>query len=57
MEVIELSTITIEGLKSLNTSISSDLSRKLITNAVKMALYSDASKKPLSYLYRLFQFV
>lgn len=47
MDEIKLSTIVIEGLKSLNTSISADLSRKLITNAVKMALFSDASEEPI----------
>lgn len=41
MASIELSDIVIEGLKSLN---SADLSKKLITNAVKMSLYSDSSK-------------
>lgn len=44
MEQIELSDIVIDGLKCLNTSISSDLTKKLISNAVKMALYSDASE-------------
>lgn len=46
MSKIELSNIVIEGLKSLNTVInSSDLTKKIISNAVKMALHSDASKK------------
>lgn len=46
MSKIELSNIVIEGLKSLNTVInSSDLTKKIISNAVKMALHSDASEK------------
>lgn len=44
MNEIELSTVVIDGLKSLNTTISSDLTKKIISNAVKMALHSDASK-------------
>lgn len=44
MEQIELSSIVIDGLKCLNTSINGDLTKKLISNAVKMALYSDASE-------------
>ncbi|XP_055319997.1 COMM domain-containing protein 3 [Sitodiplosis mosellana] len=43
MSKIELSNIVIEGLKSLNTVISSDLTKKIISNAVKMALHSDAN--------------
>lgn len=45
MSKIELSNIVIEGLKSLNTVINSDLTKKIISNAVKMALHSDASKR------------
>lgn len=41
MASIELSKIVIEGLQSLNTV---DLASKLITNAVKMSLYSESSK-------------
>lgn len=44
MSQIELSNVIIEGLKSLNTTISSDLTKKIISNAVKMALHSDASE-------------
>lgn len=44
MSELELSNIVIEGLKSLNTVISSDLTKKIISNAVKMTLHSDASK-------------
>lgn len=44
MEQIELSNIVIDGLKCLNTSINGELTKKLISNAVKMALYSDASE-------------
>lgn len=44
MSGIELSTVVIDGLKSLNSVISSDLTKKIISNAVKMALHSDASK-------------
>lgn len=44
MSEIELSTVVIDGLKSLNTVISLDLTKKIISNAVKMALHSDASK-------------
>lgn len=44
MSAIELSTVVIEGLKILNTIISSDLTKKIISNAVKIALHSDASK-------------
>lgn len=44
MSEIELSTVVIDGLKSLNTVISSDLTKKIISNAVKIALHSDASK-------------
>lgn len=44
MSEIELSTVVIDGLKSLNTIISSDLTKKIISNAVKIALHSDASK-------------
>lgn len=44
MANIELSEIVIEGLRSLNSVISSDLSKKLISNAVKLSLHSDASK-------------
>lgn len=44
MSTIELSNIVIEGLKSLNTILNSDLTRKLISNVIKMTLYSDASK-------------
>lgn len=47
MSEIKLSEIVIEGLKHLNTVISSDLTKKIISNAVKMALHSDASKKRL----------
>lgn len=41
---IELSTVVIDGLKSLNSVISLDLTKKIISNAVKMALHSDASE-------------
>lgn len=44
MSEIELSAVVIDGLKSLNTVISLDLTKKIISNAVKMALHSDASK-------------
>lgn len=44
MSKIELSNIVIEGLKSLNTVLSADLTKKIISNAVKVALHSDASK-------------
>lgn len=44
MCTLELSDVVIDGLKSLNNVISSDLTKKLISNAVKMALYADASK-------------
>lgn len=44
MSEIKLSDIVIEGLQSLNTSITSDLTKKIITNTVKMSLHSDASK-------------
>lgn len=44
MDHIELSSIVVDGLKCLNISINSDLTKKLISNAVKMALYSDASE-------------
>lgn len=44
MSKIELSNIVIDGLKSLNTVISIDLTKKIISNAVKVALHSDASK-------------
>lgn len=58
---IELSSIVVDGLKCLNTSISGDLTKKLISNAVKMALYSDASELTifrtqnfrLNYTFRL----
>ncbi|XP_037040886.1 COMM domain-containing protein 3 [Bradysia coprophila] len=43
MDHIELSSIVVDGLKCLNTSINTDLTKKLISNAVKMALYSDAN--------------
>lgn len=44
MSSIELSNVVIEGLKSLNTVISIDLTKKIISNAVKVALHSDASE-------------
>lgn len=44
MSTIELSNIVIDGLKTLNTIISSDLTKKIISNAIKVALHSDASK-------------
>lgn len=44
MSEIEISSIVIDGLKSLNTVISLDLTKKIISNAVKVALHSDASK-------------
>lgn len=44
MSKIELSNIVIDGLRSLNTVISTDLTKKIISNAVKVALHSDASK-------------
>lgn len=43
MSQVELSNVVVEGLKSLNTVISADLTKKIISNAVKMALHSDAS--------------
>lgn len=49
MSQIELSSIVIEGLKSLNTVITSDLTKKIISNAVKMALHSDASKSTIHF--------
>lgn len=54
MSKIELSNFVIDGLKSLNTTISSDLTKKVIANAVKMALHSDASK--LLYLKKKQQY-
>lgn len=51
MSVIELSTVVIEGLKILNTIISSDLTKKIISNAVKVALHSDASKTTTNTIY------
>lgn len=51
MSAIELSTAVIEGLKTLNTIISSDLTKKIISNAVKMALHSDASKIKMSLIF------
>lgn len=50
MSEIELSSVVIDGLKSLNTVISSDLTKKIISNAVKMALHSDASKEQRSFI-------
>lgn len=44
MSEIKLSDIVVEGLQSLNTSITSDLTKKIISNAVKMSLHSDASE-------------
>lgn len=41
---IELSSVVIDGLKSLNSVISLDLTNKIISNAIKMALQSDASR-------------
>lgn len=41
---IELSPVVIGGLQSLNNSLNMELSKKLISNAVKMALHSDSSK-------------
>lgn len=44
MSEVKLSDIVVEGLQSLNTSISSDLTKKIISNTVKMSLHSDASE-------------
>lgn len=44
MSELKLSNVVIEGLKILNNAISSDLTKKIISNAVKMSLHSDASK-------------
>lgn len=44
MSDIKLSDVVIEGLQSLNTVISADLTTKIITNAVKMSIHSDSSK-------------
>lgn len=52
MSEIELSSVVIDGLKSLNTVISLDLTKKIISNAVKMALHSDASKSEKSIMIR-----
>lgn len=51
MSKIELSDIVIDGLKSLNTAISTDLTKKIISNAVKVALHSDASKLSFNSIY------
>lgn len=46
MSEVELSNIVVEGLKTLNNSINSDLTKKIISNAVKMCLHSDSSMYP-----------
>lgn len=44
MSEVELSKIVVEGLRCLDSSFNSELTKKIISNAVKMSLHSDASK-------------